>query len=108
MQRVAVVSGGGTGIGKAVARELAVGGHRVAVIGRRAEVLERARDEIAEAVAGAVVVPVAADLTVPAQVASAAEAVAALGPVDVLVNNARDHHPARRRQPRRPRRGLAA
>lgn len=79
MQRVAVVSGGGTGIGRAVARALAAEGCRVAVVGRRAEVLERARDEIAAGVTGASVVPDAADLTVPAQVAAAAEAIAALG-----------------------------
>ncbi|MFI5530045.1 SDR family NAD(P)-dependent oxidoreductase [Kitasatospora sp. NPDC051853] len=82
--RLAVVSGGGTGIGKAIARELAEAGHRVVVIGRRAEVLEAAAEEI-----GADrTIPVAADLTDPAQVSRVAERIAELGPVDVLVNNA--------------------
>ncbi|AEV85457.1 3-oxoacyl-ACP reductase [Actinoplanes sp. SE50] len=39
--RLAVVSGGGTGIGRAVARRLAAQGDRVVIIGRRAEVLHR-------------------------------------------------------------------
>ncbi|WP_431682800.1 SDR family NAD(P)-dependent oxidoreductase [Kitasatospora sp. KL5] len=88
MQQLAVVSGGGTGIGKAIARELAAGGYRVAVVGRRTEVLERACEEIARTVGGPAAVPVTADLTDPAQVAAAARTIAALGPVDVLVNNA--------------------
>ncbi|GAB2825622.1 SDR family oxidoreductase [Actinocorallia aurea] len=82
-ERIAVVTGGGTGIGRAVAARLARDGCRVAVIGRRAEVLRQAADEIGDAV-----VPVAADLTRPEDAARAAAEVGALGPVDVLVNNA--------------------
>jgi len=87
-QRLAVVSGGGTGIGKAIARELAAGGDRVVVLGRRAQVLKQAAEEIDLAVGAARVVPLAADLTDPEQVAEAAGRIAGLGPVDVLVNNA--------------------
>ncbi|WP_457033497.1 SDR family NAD(P)-dependent oxidoreductase [Kitasatospora sp. P5_F3] len=87
-QRVAVVSGGGTGIGKAIARELAAAGNRVVILGRRIDVLERARVEIDHAVGVPRVVPIAADLTVPAQVNDAARAIADIGPVDALVNNA--------------------
>ncbi|GAA0660470.1 SDR family oxidoreductase [Kitasatospora atroaurantiaca] len=87
-ERLAVVSGGGTGIGKAIARELAGSGYRVVILGRRAEVLERAREEIDLALGEPRVVPVVADLTDPAQVSGAAETITALGPVDVLVNNA--------------------
>ncbi|MGV9266743.1 SDR family NAD(P)-dependent oxidoreductase [Kitasatospora sp. NPDC003701] len=82
-RRTAVVSGGGTGIGRAVAAELAGRGYRVAILGRRAEVLAGAAAEI-----GAGVVPISVDLTVAAEVTEAAAAIAALGPVDVLVNNA--------------------
>ncbi|WP_416967179.1 SDR family NAD(P)-dependent oxidoreductase [Streptomyces sp. 4F14] len=42
MTRNVVISGGGTGIGLAVARLFAAGGDRVLLVGRRREVLERA------------------------------------------------------------------
>jgi 3-oxoacyl-[acyl-carrier protein] reductase len=80
--RTAVVTGGGTGIGRAVATLLAADGYRVAVLGRRREVL----DEVAGEIGG---VAVTADLALPSDVARAAEEVAeALGTVDALVLNA--------------------
>jgi 3-oxoacyl-[acyl-carrier protein] reductase len=75
--RTAVVTGGGTGIGRAVARRLAADGDDVVVVGRRREVLE-------EAAGGAMRVEVA-DLRDPAEVAALADR---LGAVDVLVLNA--------------------
>ncbi|MEO5877606.1 MAG: SDR family NAD(P)-dependent oxidoreductase [Streptosporangiaceae bacterium] len=63
--RLSVVSGGGTGIGKAVARELAARGDRVVIVGRRMETLEMAAKEIRSCVEAAEIVPVAADLTDP-------------------------------------------
>jgi 3-oxoacyl-[acyl-carrier protein] reductase len=45
-RRVAVVTGGGTGIGRAVAAALVARGDRVAILGRRAEVLERTTGEL--------------------------------------------------------------
>ena len=86
--RLAVVSGGGTGIGRAIARALAEDGYRVAVLGRRAEVLEQARTEINEAVRAPLVVAVPVDLTDPDQVTRASATIAELGQVDILVNNA--------------------
>jgi 3-oxoacyl-[acyl-carrier protein] reductase len=81
--RVAVVTGGGTGIGRAVATTLAARGDRVAILGRRAEVLERTAAELG-------CVWRQADVTVRDQVQSAVDwVVAELGPgIDVLVNNA--------------------
>ena len=46
--RVAIVTGGGTNLGKAAAAELARCGASVVVAGRRAEILESAADEIGE------------------------------------------------------------
>lgn len=86
--RLAVVSGGGTGIGKRIARMFAGQGDRVVVIGRRAELLHQARAEIREATGADLVIPVSADLTDPKQVRGAAARIAELGAVDVLVNNA--------------------
>ncbi|MFJ9694318.1 SDR family NAD(P)-dependent oxidoreductase [Kitasatospora sp. NPDC101183] len=82
-RRLAVVSGGGSGIGRAIAARLVADGHRVVVLGRRAAVLERAAQEI-----GGPVTPLPGDLTDPAAVEHLAARIAELGPVDVLVNNA--------------------
>jgi len=84
--RTAVVTGGGTGIGRAVARTLTAEGCRVAVLGRRQDVLEEVARET-----GAVAV--AADLSRPSDVARAAtEVVEALGSIDALVLNAGGSH----------------
>lgn len=80
--RTAVVTGGGTGIGRGIARALAADGYRVAVVGRRREVLDAVAAET-----GAVVVT--ADLTKVEDVERAAlELVDHLGAVDALVLNA--------------------
>lgn len=86
--RRAVVSGGGTGIGKAVARRLARDGDDVVIIGRRRAVLEDAAKEI-NSEAGAERVAVAtADLTAPAEVEAVAADLTRDGGIDVVVNNA--------------------
>jgi 3-oxoacyl-[acyl-carrier protein] reductase len=83
--RVAVVSGGGTGIGKAITARLVADGDHVVILGRRAEVLEAAAEELSAAGPGKVSW-VAGDLTSPQEVEQAAAGVE--GTVDVLVNNA--------------------
>jgi meso-butanediol dehydrogenase/(S,S)-butanediol dehydrogenase/diacetyl reductase len=51
--RVAIVTGGGTGIGAAAARLLAANGLRVALVGRRPEPLEDVRAELGDAAVAA-------------------------------------------------------
>jgi citronellol/citronellal dehydrogenase len=85
--RVALVSGGGTGIGRATALELAGSGARVAVCGRREEPLSRLREEIEGR--GGECLNVAADLREPGEVERVVSATLdRFGAVDVLVNNA--------------------
>jgi citronellol/citronellal dehydrogenase len=85
--RVALVTGGGTGIGRATALELAGSGARVAVCGRREEPLARVRDEIERAGGECLAVPadVREDEGVERAVGTALER---FGALDVLVNNA--------------------
>ena len=83
---LAVISGGGTGIGLASAVRLARDGFDLALIGRRTEVLDAAAARIREQTPGAQVQTIAADLQDPAQVERAAGEIE--GPVQVLLNNA--------------------
>ena len=86
--RVVLVTGGGTGLGRASALELARCGASVIIGGRRAEVIEQAASEIAATAAGEVT-GVAGDVReregAAALVGSALER---HGRLDVLVNNA--------------------
>jgi NAD(P)-dependent dehydrogenase (short-subunit alcohol dehydrogenase family) len=85
--RHAVVTGGGTGIGLAVARALAGLGAAVTVMGRRAEPLAAAVEALRAADGEAQAVP--CDVTDEGRVNRAfVQARAGLGPVSVLVNNA--------------------
>ncbi|MEU5978543.1 SDR family oxidoreductase [Streptomyces sp. NPDC047315] len=83
MARTVVISGGGTGIGLAAAETFADGGDRVVLLGRRADVLERA----AASLPGAA--HCAGDLGEPADVRRVADFVEReYGTVDVLVHSA--------------------
>lgn len=87
LDRVAVVSGAGTGIGRAIAVKFGELGWRVAVGGRRAELLEETAALVKEAGGTPFAHPL--DVTDPVSVErffGAAEE--ALGPVSVLINNA--------------------
>lgn len=80
-----VVSGGGTGIGKAVAARFAAQGWDVLIVGRRDGVLRAAADELNAMNAAGSVRHVAADLSDAAGAMRVAEQVET---IDVVVNNA--------------------
>jgi len=85
-QKIAVVTGAGSGIGKAVALALAGEGYAVVLAGRRHDALEKAA---AEGPAGADMVPVPTDVTDPASVRALFDRThARFGRLDLLFNNA--------------------
>ena len=86
--KVAIVTGGSEGIGKAAAQGMAQEGAKVVIVARRPDVLDQAAGEIKAATEG-VVLPVAGDVTER----DTAERVVQttldnFGRVDILVNNA--------------------
>jgi NAD(P)-dependent dehydrogenase (short-subunit alcohol dehydrogenase family) len=84
--RTAVVTGAGNGIGRAIALAFAAAGARVAAFDREADALaETVR--LVEALGGRAVAHVGDMTDLDAVVAAFAAARAALGPIDVLVNN---------------------
>ena len=84
--KVAIVTGAGSGIGKAAALALLQDGYRVALAGRRVAPLEQV---IAESGAPGQAIAVSTDVTNPASVQALFDAtVKAFGRVDVLFNNA--------------------
>lgn len=94
--KVALITGGSSGIGLATAQRFLAEGAKVAIIGRDAGRLEKAaqtlRDE--EGVAAGDVATFAGDVSRPADVeAMVAAAVKALGKLDIVVSNAGTHLP---------------
>jgi NAD(P)-dependent dehydrogenase (short-subunit alcohol dehydrogenase family) len=86
MQKVALVTGAGTGIGKAAALALLKDGFAVALVGRRKEMLDKTA---AESGAGERALALAADITKPEEVKRIfSETKKRWGRLDVLFNNA--------------------
>ena len=80
---VALVTGGGRGVGRVIAGALVNVGYAVALVARTVAELEQTAAELGNAIA------LTADVTDPAQVESAvSRAESELGPIDLLVNNA--------------------
>lgn len=85
--KVAVITGGSRGLGRAMAIALAARGAQIALVARDVAALEESARLVAEA--GSTARCFAADVTDETQVAAMAEAVlAAFGGVDILINNA--------------------
>ncbi len=85
--RVAVVTGGGSGIGRGCALRLAEAGAAVFVVGRRSEPLSETVQMVRQT--GGQAEMLAVDLRQPAAAAEVVEtALAAFGRLDILVNNA--------------------
>ena len=90
--KIALVTGAGTGVGKAVALALLKDGYRVALAGRRREMLEQTVKEAAAAGKNALAVPT--DVGKPDQVdALFAKIGEKFGRLDVLFNNAGGNAP---------------
>ena len=85
--RVAVVTGGARGIGRAMTRALAAAGAKVVVSGRNQEALDEACAEVVAA--GGEAVAVQANVAVESEADRLAErTVEAFGKAEILVNNA--------------------
>lgn len=86
-KKMAIVTGGGTGIGRAIALAFGREGAKVAVLGRRREVLEKVAEELAQS--GSEAMAVVCDVGKSGEVPKAVQEVEqAFGRVNVLVNNA--------------------
>jgi 3-oxoacyl-[acyl-carrier protein] reductase len=91
--KTAVVTGASIGIGRAVAKALALEGVRVVAVARRKELIEKLAREV-QAEGGAAVIPLTQDIMQEnAAKTLAAAATAELGHVDILINNAGGSRP---------------
>ena len=85
--KVALVTGGSRGLGRAMAQGLAEGGADLVITSRHLPEVERTASELAST--GRKILPLEADVTREAEVeAVVTRAVAAMGSIDILVNNA--------------------
>lgn len=86
--KVAIVTGGSDGLGRATAHRLASEGAKVVICGRRADYLAEVAEELSAATGGTVV-PVRADVSVADDCEGLiAATLSQFGGVDILINNA--------------------
>ena len=87
--RSAVITGGSKGLGFATATRFAESGADVAILARRRDILDEARNAILAKAPGCRVEAVVCDVAKPEQVKDAVDAaMSAFGKIDILVNNA--------------------
>jgi 3-oxoacyl-[acyl-carrier protein] reductase len=91
--RTAIVTGASIGIGRAIAKGLALEGVRLLAVARRKELLSQLAQEVQAAGSGAVIPMVLDIVGEDAAKKLAAAAIAELGRVDILVNNAGGSRP---------------
>lgn len=85
--RVAIVTGGGTGLGRGMAKTFATLGAKVVIASRKLDVLKHTAEQLSQD--GCEVVPFVVDVRDRASVAALVEfAVERFGAIDILVNNA--------------------
>lgn len=91
--KVALITGGGSGIGLAIAREFGDLGAKIAISGRKAEKLEAAAQELRNA--GITVYTQTCDIRQPEQVDALVDGVLKeFGRIDILINNAGGQFPS--------------
>jgi gluconate 5-dehydrogenase len=82
--RIALITGGGTGIGLGIAKAFIASNARVVITGRREDVLKAACDDLGSAAAYRV-----CDITITPTIPPLVDAIEVeIGPIDILVNNA--------------------
>ena len=87
--KVAIITGGSEGIGKAAAQRMAEEGARVVIVARRSEVLETAAQDIRKTATKGAVLPIQGDVTDSATINRVVETTLHnFGRIDILVNNA--------------------
>ncbi|MDR7317614.1 SDR family oxidoreductase [Brevibacillus nitrificans] len=90
--QVGIVTGGGTGIGKQIAKTLGESGAKIVIAGRRQAVLEETTNEFVKE--GIEARAISIDIRVPEQVQQLVDfTVESFGKVDILVNNAGGQFP---------------
>jgi len=86
--KVAFITGGGTGLGKGMALSLATLGASIAIVSRRFEVLQKTSEEISSKT-GSKVIPIQMDVRDPLAIKGAVDkCVETLGLPDIVINNA--------------------
>jgi NAD(P)-dependent dehydrogenase (short-subunit alcohol dehydrogenase family) len=86
-KKIIIITGGGTGLGKSMARRFGELGANLIITSRKQDVLDEAAIELRET--GAQVLPIACDVRKPPEVQNVVdETIKKFGKIDILINNA--------------------